>query len=97
MKQRTEEDRLRLAVDQITVQRDAAQKNLKQLEEVNRSLNIRRLAMYDSLMIEKLDLLGRCARIDQRIITLGLTPAMTASSKITLDGISELGSHLRKL
>lgn len=79
--------RLKLQVSQVTIQRDNAQKERKALDDVNRSLNTRRLRMYDSLMLEKIDLLGRIGRIDQRICALGLTPAETASAEMSLDGV----------
>ncbi len=93
MKTPSEEARLRLAVDQVTIQRDVAQKNLKHLEGVNHDLNVRRLGMYDSLMIEKLDLLCRIARIDQRIRMLNLEPALTVGSELRLDGLKNLGER----
>lgn len=88
-------EQLEIQVRQLTIQRDTAQAAVKQMEGVIRGHSIRRLRMYDSLMIEKLDLLGRIARIDQRIGALDLKPAMTAGSSITLDGLSELGSDNR--
>lgn len=86
---------LRINVEQLTVQRDHAQRQRKELQSTVEQNGVLRLRMYDSLMIEKLDLMGRIARIDQRIMVLGLKPALTANSAISLDGISELGSDER--
>lgn len=87
----------RRLVKQLTLQRDTAQANVKQMERVIHGHTVRRLRMYDSLMIEKLDLMARIARIDQRIMALGLSPAATAGSEIALDGINELVSDKRIL
>ncbi len=44
-------------------------------ERANLQVNGMRMAMYDSLMLEKMDLMGRIGRIGQRIHMLGLQPA----------------------
>ncbi len=73
---------LRLKVEQLTIQRDHAQADAKSQDKTLLAHNHRRMAMYDSLMIEKIDLMGRIARIDQRILVLGLSPEPTAGATL---------------
>ncbi len=66
------EKQLQTHISQLTIQRDLAQSNAKELGKASAKLQACRLGMCDSLMIEKLDLMGRIARIDQRIGAFGL-------------------------
>lgn len=64
-------------------------KDLDSSEKANLDVNGMRMRMYDSLMLEKMDLMGRIGRIDQRIAALGLQPATNIAQGLDLKRFSE--------
>lgn len=76
----------------LTSQLEFSQKRLQEknqelgeLKKANDNLQNMRLRQFDSMLIEKVDLIGRIARIDQRILALGLSPLVTASAQLEVN------------